>query len=64
MVLIALYAFPNLLKSKKNEDTLNSSKLIPKKNQEYSFIDQRYSALLENIKKGILSVNELSLIHI
>ena len=58
MVLIALYAFPNLLKSKKNEDTLNSSKLIPKKNQEYSFIDQRYSALLENIKKGILSVNE------
>ena len=58
MILIASYAFPNLLKSKKNEDTLNSTKLISKKNQEHSFIDQRYSALLENIKKGILSVNE------
>ena len=58
IVLITLYAFPNLLKSKKNEDTLNSTNLISIRNQEYSLIDQRYSVLLENIKKGILSVNE------
>ena len=58
IVLIASYAFPELIRSRKNKNNLNSKQKPFKDLQEYSFIDKRYLTLLENIKDGILSVNK------
>jgi len=58
IVLIASYAFPELIRSRKNKNNLNSKQKPFKDLQEYSFIDKRYLTLLENIKNGILSVNK------
>ena len=58
LVIISSYAFPGLLKASKN---LNRSQGLNdnfKKPKESPFIDQRYSALLDNIKNGILSINK------
>ena len=58
LAIISSYAFPGLLKTRKNLNGSQSLSENSKKLKESPFIDQRYSALLENIKNGILSINE------
>ncbi len=58
LVLIVSHAFPFLLKNKKNSNISNNKLNKSSKNKNKSFIDIRYSALLENIKNGIMSINK------
>ena len=58
LVIISSYAFPGLLKASKNLNRSQDLNDNSKKPKESPFIDQRYSALLENIKNGILSINK------
>ena len=58
LAIISSYAFPSLLKARKKLNGLQSLNDNSKKPKESPFIDQRYSALLENIKNGILSINK------
>jgi len=58
VLLIISYAFPKLLIGRKN---VNATDNKPNKSKDlinHSFIDKRYLTLLENVKEGILSVNE------
>ena len=57
VVLITSFAFPNLMKNKKSKDIFIGDHNLSNDLNEYSFIDKRYLNLLENIKDGILSVN-------
>ena len=58
VLLILSYAFPGLWLREKKINTENSKQNGSKDLINHSFIDRRYLTLLENIKKGILSVNK------
>ena len=58
VLLILSYAFPGLWLREKKINTENSKQNGSKDLIDHSFIDRRYLTLLENIKKGILSVNK------